>query len=76
MNIYELIELRNSAKSKLMEADCAFSTEQLCELYAAAVMAVHFSGNESLFRAAMERLEEAGGQPEVVSAYGNNNPVR
>ena len=76
MNIHELIELRERAKAALMEAHGAFQVEQLCELYAAATMAVHWSGNEVMVEAALERLYNAGGQPEVVNYFAGENPVK
>ena len=41
----------------------------------AAVMAVHWSGNELLLPEALERLRNACGQPEVTAAFGNANPM-
>ena len=75
MNIHQIIDLRDRAKVAMNDAYEPLVIEQLVELYAAAVMAVHWSNNEQLFPAAMERLEDACGQPEVIAAFGNANPI-
>ena len=75
MNIHQLIDLRDRARVAMNDAYQPFAIQQLVELYAAAVMAVHWSGNELLFPAAFQRLEDACGQPEVTAAFGNANPI-
>lgn len=75
MTITQLIDLRDRAKVAMNDAYQAFAIVQLVELYAAAVMAVHWYSNDQMFPDAMERLQIAAGQPEVVAAFGYNNPM-
>ena len=75
MNIHQLIDLRDRAKVAMNAAYQPSAIRELVELYAAAVMAVHWSANEVLFPAAFQRLKDACGQPEVIAAFGNENPI-